>query len=227
MDSYGAPAALGILYAEDFGAPREKARSAFAPAPAAAPALTQADVDAACMRAVQAAQLAWSGSAEDRRTEALASLAASLAEARQEADRQQEILADAVARTALSLLAGALPHLCRRHGDDEVRALVEAIAPVLAPAMPLVIRAHPELIGLLADDIATLDEDLAARIELRPANLAAGDVRITWDNGSLTRDTEAIRAALQDGLAACGLLDPLPTTLQPAMPTPGRLEHAQ
>ena len=41
------------------------------------------------------------------------------------------------------------------------------------------------------------------------ANLAPGDVRLAWEDGSLVRDSAAICAALQDGLARFGLTEPL------------------
>ena len=220
MSSYRPPTALGILYAEDFGRDRNPPppRPAPAPPPPAAPrGPTQADVDAACIRAVQAAQTAWSESAAERRAEALAALAAALSDAREQDAQQAEALANGIARTVLSMLVGTLPHLCRGHGDNEVRAIMRRLAPVLARDTRLVVRVHPGLIDTLADDIATIDDSLALNIELRPANLPPGDIRIAWEDGSLARDTGAICAAMRDTLAQLGLdADPSENLVHPS-----------
>jgi flagellar assembly protein FliH len=202
----------GILYAEDFGlARRVPPRRAPAPPPPPLPlgpaALTQADVDAACVRAVQAAEAAWSDSAAERRAEALAQVVAGIEAVRQEAGQQMEAAAEELARTVLGLVAGALPSFCRDHGDAEVRALVARLAPLLGRAGRLVVRVHPALAEVLAGDLAGLDEPAAGHVELRAANLPPGDLRLAWEDGSLVRDSGAICAALTEGLAEFGLLD--------------------
>ena len=201
----GMTAALGILYAEDFSHERAAAKPAPKPPPAPPPGPTQADVDAACIRAVQAAQNAWGGSAAERRAEALAAIAAAITDAREQDALQAELVANSLARAGLAMLAGVLPHLCRNHGDTEVRAAVARFVPVLARSTRLVVRVHPDLIGVLADDIAALDDGVAGNVELRPANLPPGDIRVAWDDGGMIRDTAAIRTAMQDTLAQLGL----------------------
>lgn len=218
MGSNPRAATLGILYAEDFGAEARRSRPAAnpePPPPPPPPGIAQADVDAACIRAVQAAERAWSSRAEDRRTEALRAIAAGLAEARQDAAQHAEAVADGIARTVLSTLVAALPHLCREHGDAEVRALLARFAPLLAPSMRLVVRIHPGLIDAVGADLAAIDDTMASQVELRPANLPPGDVRLSWDEGRLVRDSAVICAALQDGLAALGLTG-VPPLLTPA-----------
>ena len=200
-------AALGILYAEDFGntAPPPAAPPA-ALQPAAGP-LTSADVEAACHRAVALARTDWAASVETRRTAALETLAAGLAEAREAAEEAAEAVADGVARTALSMLAGLLPNLSRRHGDAEVRVLLQAMLPLLAAQRSVVVRVHAGLIEALEHDFAAFDEELAARIELRPGNLPPGDARLAWEDGSLVRDAAVIHQALTDALSRLGLLE--------------------
>lgn len=215
--------ASGILYAEDFGLalrapPRSAPPAASRPppppkAPVGPPPLTQADIDSACARAVQAAEVAWSASAAERRAEALAQVAAEIAAIRHEAAQQAETAAEELSRTVLGLVAGALPSFCRDHGDAEVRALVARLAPLLGRAGRLVVRVHPALAEILAADLSGLDEPAASHVELRPANLPPGDVRLAWEDGSLVRDSATICAALTDGLAQFGLLDPATTDL--------------
>ena len=217
MDHHRSQAAVGILYAEDFGvdldpvppppaSPSDQPELAPADLP---PALTQADLDDACRRAVQVAEAAWSVSAAARRAETLAAIASELAGAQAAAAYQIDAVADGIARTVLSMLAGALPQFCRAHGDGEVRALVGRFAPLLARNAHLVVRVHPALIDAIGTDLAALDDSLAAQIELRPANLPPGDVRVAWEDGSLVRDTASICAVLQDGLAQLGLVNPV------------------
>lgn len=205
-------AQFGILYAEDFGDVAEPE-----PAPSALPPLCQDDIDRACTTAVQAAEAAWAHSAALRRTVALEALAAGLAHARQKAAQQAEAVADGVARTALGMLANALPHLCRQHGDAEVRALLHQVLPLVASTAPVVVRVHGGLAVTLADDLAPLGDDVLSHIEIRAADLPPGDARLTWDHGGLTRDSAAICAAIKDSLAQFDLWRPEPQA-QPAPP---------
>ncbi|MGI4950911.1 MAG: hypothetical protein ACRYGM_03835 [Janthinobacterium lividum] len=236
MNAFSRSNAAGILYAEDFGelpppgAPRPPPRHPSWPpaampgavpnsapesgpkSPPVPPPLTQADIEAACIRAVQAAERAWSEGAAERRAAALEIIGTRLDEALAEAKQQAEALADGLARTFLGMAATALPALCRRHGDAEVLALLHRILPLAAGSGGVVVRVHAGLIETLAVDLALLDDSLADRVQLRAANLPAGDVRITWENGGLVRDTGAIHAAMQDCLLQLGLLDPVPVS---------------
>ena len=220
-NEYRSSAALGILYAEDFDA--EPEQPAPAPEPAAklrpvsepqpepmpeaktAQAIPRADVNALCIRAVEAAQAAWAESAQERRTLALEALAEGLASARRDSEEAAEAVADGVARTALAMLASLLPELCKSHGDQEVRLLVKSLLPLIARTGPVVIRVRPELIELVRADIDTLNDGAFEKVELRAANLSAGNVKLSWDEGSLARDSAAIRKAIEDSLAQLGL----------------------
>jgi hypothetical protein len=227
MNEHSSTAAIGILYAEDFGQNARQPRvvmkaTSNPPSPPPPPVISKTDIDAACIRAVQAAERIWSKNAEDRRAEALSALSASFAEARKELTTHAEAVADGIARTILSALSSALPHLCRSHGDAEVQALLARLAPLLAPYTPLVVRVHQGLIETLASDLAAMDDSLLEHIELRPANLPPGDVRLSWEHGRVVRDSATICAALQDCLSALGLSS-TPTPLTQL----GSFEHAQ
>ena len=220
-NEYRSSAALGILYAEDFDA--EPEQPAPAPEPAAklrpvpepqpepmpeakaAQAIPRADVNALCIRAVEAAQAAWAESAQERRTLALEALAEGLASARRDSEEAAEAVADGVARTALAMVASLLPELCKSHGDQEVRTLVKTLLPLVARTGPVVVRVRPELIELVRADIDTLNDGAFETVELRAANLSAGDVKLIWDEGSLARDSAAIRKAIENSLAQLGL----------------------
>lgn len=206
LDEFRSSGVLGILYAEDFGeepAPPAEPEPEPAPAP---PPITEADVAEACRGAVAAAEAEWAQGAAERRTLAFQALAAGLAAARQDAVRQAEEAADALARAVLSTVAGVLPHMCRAHGDAEVAALVRELLPLLAPRGRVVVRAHPGVLPALGGDLQRLPESVAENVELRPANLPPGDARLSWEGGSLDRDAAAICAAVTESLAGLGLL---------------------
>ena len=202
--------AVGILYAEEFGEVRAHRRQspAHPASKAQAPPLTQADIDAACIRAIASAQLAWAQADEARRTAALETMAAGMAELRADAKRHAETVAEALAGTALAAIAAMLPGLAARHGEAEVRTLAASLLPQLACTEPVVVRVHPSLIAPLEAEIAGMDETLAEKIELRAANLPPGDARFDWPDGSLTRDAAAIHRAIAAGFAQLGLLPP-------------------
>src|SRR4051812_6238173 len=115
---------LGILYAEDFDE-----LPAIPPAPEPqfdaidpAPPVTQADIEQACLAAVEQARIEWEQEAEHQRQRMLAAIAQLLAATREDASRQAASLAEGTVMTMLSMLAGALPALCREHGASEARA---------------------------------------------------------------------------------------------------------
>lgn len=223
---------LSDLYAEDFGraAPLPPPREA-APAPPQPPEITAADVEAACSHAVSEAREAWSACAEAGRLAALDAIAATLGEARRAAERDAGGLAESLARAALSTVAGLLPELCSRHGEAELKAMMARLLPVLARRQMVTVRVHADLVDTLR---AELPPHLAGTVVLLPADLPAGDVRVTWEDGSLVRDTAAIRQAVEGGLHQLGLLDPTPAAAAtpPAasaarVPTEGVLIHAE
>lgn len=219
----GVARSLGILYAEDFDdlppqpQPEPPPHEPPPPEPPAPPPITQSDIDAACKAAVLEAHASWARSAQQHHADALATLATTLAGLAATATAHAEAAAEAVARTTLATLAALLPDLCRTHGDNEVRALARRLLPLLAARAPVTLRVHPNLIDLIRADLATLADPIAINVDLRPANLPPGDLRLAWDDGSLTRDTAAIQSAVLAALSQFGLL-PKPTPT-PA-PTP-------
>ena len=204
---------VGILYAEDFDDPQLPPPE---PAPSSpgfmAPSFTADQLDAArqiaCAEAVEAARDEWESSALHGRTRSLAAIASLLADAQQEAGALADTVADGVARTILSMLAGLLPDLCARHGGAEVRALLRHLLPTLAQQPRIAVRVNSAVLDGVRGDLALLDEDLAACVVLTAAPLLPGDARVTWTDGSLVRDQGAICAAVAAVLTELGLLEP-------------------
>ena len=173
-DFVARPGAFGILYAEDFGVDPEAPRAAAAvTAPPPRPVLTQADVDAACIQAVAAAQVAWEREAACMQAEALRSIGTGLGAVRAEAEARAAELGEALARTVLAQLHAMLPALCQAHGDREVRALTRHLVRLLASEARVVVRVHAGLVDALQEalgaEAAQVSDTLA--VEVRPANL--------------------------------------------------------
>jgi hypothetical protein len=214
----------GILYAEDFDAP-------VAPPPAApAPEPTHSALELADARELgraegwRAARAAAEAQIEAQRAAVLHAIAAALSEARDAAENFAADAAESIARTALSLLAAALPATCARHGERELRALALAVLPALEAEPRIVIRASPLGLRSLAETVARLDPELAARVQLLPAEaLSADEARITWQDGRAVRDRRAVQAAIEAVLAPLGLFEPVAQTVAhtPAPTTTG------
>ena len=223
----------GILYAEDFDAPEPPPPAPPAPEP------THSAVELADARETgraegwRAARAAADTEAEAQRVAVLHAVAAALSDARGAAESLAAAAAEAVARTALSLLAAALPATCARHGERELRALAEAVLPALDTEPCIVVRANAAALRGLAETVARLDPDLAARVQLVAIEtLAADEVRIAWQDGRAARDRRAIAAAIEAVLAPLGLFEtasPAGARTAPAAPeptTPGPKEMA-
>jgi len=201
---------VGILYAEDFDDPQLPPMPEREPA---APSFTLDDLEAAQniarADAVQAARAEWEQSALYDRTQSLAAIASALANARQEARVLADKVADGATRAILSVVAGLLPDLCARHGGAEVRVLLRRLLPTLTQQPRIAVRVGSAILEGVREDLALLDEDLAATVVLTAAPLAPGDARVTWTDGSLVRDQAAMRAAITAALTELGLLEPV------------------
>ena len=213
---------IGILYAEDFDdSPNGPATQPGPTAEAEPPPLTQDDVDRACAAAVATARLHWQDEGCQLRTALLGQIATVLATARDAAERIAADTAEAAAKTVLALLSGALPHFCDQHGDAEARAIVDHLLPMLRSEPRIVIRVHPALASELQQEFASREADFTGKLTVLPADLAPGDIKIEWENGSLSRETSRILQAMQDVLGQLGLQQPQETTPQ------RRLAHAE
>ena len=197
---------LGILYAEDFDEPhhaqQEAERTTSEPE---RPPLTQADIDAACVAAVEQARLEWTSEQERNRTTTLATIGTTLANIRDTCEHTTLACAEGTVTTILSLLTGVLPEFCRQHGPTEVRALLGRLLPVIQSQTKIAVRVHPDVVSLVQRDVGELDPDLASMIVVTAGPFDRADVRVAWEHGSMTRDTQQIMQAIQDALGQLGL----------------------
>lgn len=198
---------LGILYAEDFDLPPSDAAPDGSILEASAPpTLTEDDVAAACADAVAAARREWDAAEARERARMLVALASAMTSAKVEAEAAASATAEATVAAILAALAGALPKFCTDHGPKEVRGLLDRLLPMLRTEPKITIRVHADLVAELRQDMLDLQAEYAGSITVSPAAVERGDVRVTWENGSLTRDTRQILQAMQDALGQLGLM---------------------
>jgi flagellar biosynthesis/type III secretory pathway protein FliH len=192
---------LGALFTEDFDEPRR----------AAIPEVIDPTYNAAELAEARAE--AWAaghtaGAAEANRATTvttrslLDAIATSLNDAKAAANAIAERSVEAIARLLLDSLGKLLPALCERHGEAELRALVHTILPALAQEPTITVRLNPVHTPALMRELDRLDPELVERVRLLPVEaIAQGDVRVSWRDGSASRDTAAlwqqVRAVLE------------------------------
>jgi flagellar biosynthesis/type III secretory pathway protein FliH len=153
------------------------------------------------------------GSARITASRSLAEIAAQITLARDDAVAVAEQSAEAIARLLLDCFATAFPALSARHGPGELAAVLREILPALHREPKITVRINPGLVPVITEELRSLDADLAAHVRLIPAdNVAVGDARITWENGTATRDAASLWRQIENVLAPAGLLNLEPTT---------------
>lgn len=198
---------IGVLYAEDFDA--EDILDPVAPEPEVIePVFVAAELDTARAEGHAAGRMEAERSLVASRLQMLERIAGAMADATNAAASAAEATATGLARTILSALTACLPALCERHGAAELQALMRAVLPSLTDQPRITVRVHPQMASTMAAEIAALDTDIAERVVLLPSDaIPPGDARVTWEDGAALRDAGRARAAVQESLAALGLLE--------------------
>jgi flagellar assembly protein FliH len=200
----------GALFAEDFDAPDAPDEShSVEPEPLFSALDLAAAREAGWREGREAGRNeAASGDAAAAR-HAVASFAASFDMARASAAARAEANAEAIARLLLDSLAAMFPALCARYGDAEVRAIIRTLLPSLTQETAITVRAHPGTAGAIAREIACLEPELVAHVEIIECDsMPRGDVRVAWRNGTATRDACSLWQQVAAVLAPAGLLHP-------------------
>jgi flagellar biosynthesis/type III secretory pathway protein FliH len=209
--------ARSALFAEDFDLPR---RDATPEAEVVNPTYTAAEL-------AETRAEAWAGglavgTADTNSTIAattsalLESIAAALRDANAAASAVAERSAEAIARLLLDSLAKLLPALCERHGEAELCALIRIILPALAQEPTITVRVNPVHTPALMRELDRLDPDLVECVRLVPIEaIAAGNVRVSWHDGSATRDTASLWQQVRAVLEPAGLLSPATAQVSP------------
>jgi flagellar biosynthesis/type III secretory pathway protein FliH len=204
-------ALLGALYAEDFDAPHNPTPSTPEPEPEPEiiePVYTAADLDAARVEGRQAGLAESANGLAAARVKLLTDVTAGLQEGREACLQLAEAAAETIARTMLSALVACLPALCARHGETELRALARSLLPSLSEEKRIALRVNPLMVPGLSAEITALDPAIAESITLVGVEqMLPGDIKVTWQDGAAIRDTSQVRAAVEDALAALGLLE--------------------
>jgi flagellar assembly protein FliH len=228
-------ASFDLLFADDFATPSTDAAGATGPSvstepppPAPPPTFSTAQLLVARLEGVAEGECKalaqFRAEGGELCQQALASIAEQLSGARQEYARLADEAAAATARLLMQTLHTLLPATTLRCGEAEVRALARAILPGLAQEPHVQIRVAPPLVPAIEAELAGLDADLRSRIVLAPTEtMSPGDLRIVWQDGCASRDTEAIWNAVTEVLAPLGLFD---VDCPPATPTQPRGHHA-
>jgi flagellar biosynthesis/type III secretory pathway protein FliH len=205
------------LFTEDFGLPR---RDVTLEPETIDPTYSAADL-------AEARAEAWAGghavgTADATTTTAAAtnamleSIATTLRETCAEANAVAERSVESIARLLLDSLAKLLPALCERHGEAELCALIRIILPTLAQEPTITVRVNPAHTPALMRELDRLDPDLVEHVRLVPVEaIAAGNVRVTWRDGSALRDTAALWQQVRAVLEPAGLLSPATEAVSP------------
>jgi flagellar assembly protein FliH len=156
----------------------------------------------------QAAGLEAAAASEAASTrQALEAIATQIKANHDEALALAEQTAEGIARLLLDSLAAAFPALCSHYGEAEVRAIMHFVLPSLTQEPAITVRAHPHTAPALAQEIDSLDPDIAARVQIVTCDaMQPGDVRVTWHNGSAVRDAAGLWDQVAAVLAPAGLL---------------------
>ena len=204
-------ALFGVLYAEDFdddGTAMPPSDEPAAPEPEIIePSFTAAELEAARAEGRAAGLAEAERGLVASRTHMMGLLAAGVADGRAGAQAAAMQAAESVAKCMLSTLLACLPALCQHHGAAEVSALTRAVLPGLMDEPKIVVRVNPHMVPAMQAEIASLDFELAERVHLLPTEaMAPGDARISWADGSVTRDAGRARQLVGDALSSLGLL---------------------
>jgi flagellar assembly protein FliH len=217
-----APSAYGVIYAEDFDdpAPPDDAGIVLEVEPDPEPEVIEPSFTPAELDAARAAAFAEGATAERAclaaedaatRSRALDAVATALAGAAEAARTVAEEAAEGLAQAVLSLVAAGLPALCAQHGEHEARALLRSLLPTLGTEPRITVRLNPDLLEAVRADLAGLDPEIAAAVQLLPTDtMPPGDVRVSWEGGTCQRSAAAACAAVREALAPLGLLLPEP-----------------
>jgi hypothetical protein len=201
----------GILYIEDFDAPPPGAEAPLPePPPSTEPVFTAADVAAAHeagrQRGLQAALSDAQLLQAQLQAAATQALADSITATRGLLEKLATQQAENTARTLFAILKAAIPHTMACHAKQELRAVIDSLAPGLRSEPELRVRAHPDLADFvretLADILAAEGGVLSVSAD---STLAPGDIQLGWADGSAKRDCTAIYTEIANALAPLGL----------------------
>ena len=112
---------------------------------------------------------------------------------------------EVVTEAIFELLFQLLPAFFQDHGEREVRAALRSILPALGDETQLKVIMHPSLEQALKDEISLLSSSVSVAF-VTDGDLLAGDFRISWHAGAVSRDLGGVCRKAVECLTSIGLL---------------------
>ena len=107
-----------------------------------------------------------------------------------------------------------LPAACARYGAAEIADVARAVLPGLHQEPHVVVSVHPEFAAGIEAELVRLGAGMQQRAVLTPTDsVPPGDVRISWRDGSATRDTNDLMQRVTAVFASHGLCDAADATV--------------
>lgn len=194
-----------FLFETDFDQPSRPAKAQAAPEKAQKPkeppppSYGEEDLAAARREGFEAGRAEALREAEESAARRLADageqLAAGLAGLRQRQEAANAALAADAMNVALAAVRKMLPELARRHGLEEVTAVLRECVARLTPEARVLVRVHPELAAPLRETVEPLRlrSGFSGALEVtEDETVAPGDCRVDWDDGGAERDSEKL-----------------------------------
>jgi flagellar assembly protein FliH len=198
------------FFGEDFGTDASEA----AAGPANETAAVEPVIDPEAIREVAYQDglrdgLERAAAGHDRTVErVLATLEERLGAAQYQAAHEADRAARSIARLLIQALMKMLPAACARLGATEIADVARAVLPGLRQDPRVVLSVHPSLAADIEVELARLGTEVRERTVLAPTDaLPPGDVRITWQDGSASRDTTDLMRRVAAVFAQYGLMD--------------------
>ncbi len=138
---------------------------------------------------------------EQRELEVLAQLCEHLEQAVGERDTIAVEAESGALALALTGLRKSLPELHRRHGADEIAAMIAELPASPAGLVTLNVMVHPDFADALGDRLVASAAGLGLGNRLSVTGdpgLAAGDCRIAWSGGGAERRLSALMSRIND-----------------------------
>jgi hypothetical protein len=136
------------------------------------------------------------------------------------ADETIAAMADATAERLVRLMFEALgtmvPSICATCGPAEIAGLTQVLLPRLRNEPRIRVRLNPHDAPALQAQLDLLEDELPERISVTQTDaVARGDIRVSWQDGAMLRDTAAIWREVADWLRLFGFLDQPPRERAP------------
>jgi flagellar biosynthesis/type III secretory pathway protein FliH len=201
-----------LLFAEDFGSPASRSPPGRAAEPPAPPPPSREEIEAQLAESYSHGLSAGIARATADQAEMgrrlIGSIAAGIEAARAEALAAADAASEEIARLLVVCLTTAFPALAEKLGPPAAACFAREVVQPLYGVPRITLRCSPHALAAMERELAGLDEDIRAAIEITPTDaMMPGDVRISWGVAVAQRDSRALWRRMQDALAQTGVID--------------------